>query len=282
MKLLKRLIHSNRLPIILAILFVSIYFTNAAPDSVWKKVDDGLFIGEFLSPQKSVTGDSKIIIVRIDPQKYELKLLTASEYKHSNLTVNQWCQKYNLIAGINAGMFQGDYSSNVGFMKNFNHTNNSRINSKYLSVAAFNPVDKSNAGFRIFDIDETKMKDILNNYRTVIQNLRLIKRPGKNRWSQQSKKWSEAALGQDREGNILFIFSRSPFSMHDLNKILLKLPIRLVCAQHLEGGPEASLFFSHNGKKLELVGSFETGFNEDDENTVFWPIPNVLGIIKRN
>ncbi len=237
MKLLKRLNHSNRLPVILAILFVSLYFTNAAPGSIWEKVDDGLFIGEFLSPQKSVTGDSKIVVVRIDPRKYELKLLTASEYKHSNLTVNQWCKKYNLIAGINAGMFQGDYSSNVGFMKNFNHTNNSRINSKYLSVAAFNPVDKSKTGFRIFDTDETKMKDILDNYRTVIQNLRLIKRPGKNRWSRQSKKWSEAALGQDREGNILFIFSRSPFSMFDLNEILLKLPIRLVCAQHLEGGP---------------------------------------------
>ncbi len=65
----------------------------------------------------------------------------------------------------------------------------------------------------------------------------------------------------DQEGNILFIFSRTPFSMHDLNNILIELPIKIDCAQHLEGGPEASLFFDYDGLLMEQMGSYETGFN---------------------
>ena len=70
--------------------------------------------------------------------------------------------------------------------------------------------------------------------------------------------------------------------MYEFNEILLSLPIDLQCAQHLEGGPEASLYLSHNGITIEKVGSYETDFNENDDNYAYWPIPNVLGIIKRN
>ena len=95
------------------------------------------------------------------------------------------------------------------------------------------------------------------------------------------KKWSEAALGQDKDGNVLFIFSRSPYSMHDLIDILKMLPIDIDCAQHLEGGPEASLFFSHKNIKIETMGSFETGFSENNENHFYWPIPNVIGFVHK-
>jgi hypothetical protein len=63
--------------------------------------------------------------------------------------------------------------------------------------------------------------------------------------------------------------------------MLLQLPIDLVCAQHLEGGPEASLYLSHGTKKLEIMGSYETKFNEADQNVQFLPLPNVFGIVKK-
>ena len=115
----------------------------------------------------------------------------------------------------------------------------------------------------------------------MIQNLRLIKRPGKTRWSKQSKKWSEVALGEDKKGNVLFIFNRSPSSMYDFNQSLLKLPIDIVCAQHLEGGPEASLYFAYNGTEVDIFGSYETHFNENEQNYRAWNIPNILGFIKK-
>ena len=54
--------------------------------------------------------------------------------------------------------------------------------------------------------------------------------------------------------------------MYDFNKILLDLPIRLVAAQHLEGGPEAQLYARYGDWTIDAVGSYETGFYESDAN----------------
>jgi Phosphodiester glycosidase len=111
--------------------------------------------------------------------------------------------------------------------------------------------------------------------------LRLIKRPGSNQWGKQDRMWSEAALGEDDAGRILFIFSRTPFSMQDLNEELLAAGIGVVAAQHLEGGPEAQLYVRAGSFKLEQFGSYETLFRENDSNATPWPIPNILGVRPR-
>jgi hypothetical protein len=105
---------------------------------------------------------------------------------------------------------------------------------------AFAPKRAGIPAFRIFDLDCTPMDTVQTRYRGVVQNLRLIERPGENRWSRQEKRWSEMALAEDEAGRILLVFSRSPYRMHVFNRVLLGLPIGVV-AQHLESGPEASL-----------------------------------------
>ena len=69
--------------------------------------------------------------------------------------------------------------------------------------------------------------------------------------------------------------------MHDLNQELLASDIGLVAAQHLEGGPEAQLCLRARETKLEMFGSYETFFREDDNNAVAWPVPNILGVRPR-
>jgi hypothetical protein len=271
-----------------AVLFALIAFLSLSNEAVsqepspWENIDDGLSVGEFDAPKKSTIGDSRILVIRVDPRKYQFKLLCRSELGHDELTISEWCRRYGLIGAVNAGMFQTDYRSNVGYMKNFKHINNATVSSSYQSVAVFEPLKEGGQAFRIVDTDVTPLKTVVDAYGIVIQNLRLIKRPALNRWQENNRRWSEAALGEDKQGNVLMIFSRSPYSMHELNRMLLELPIDLVAAQHLEGGPEASLFFAHKEKKILRVGSFETGFNEQDDNSVEWPIPNVLGFVRRS
>ena len=47
---------------------------------------------------------------------------------------------------------------------------------------------------------------------------------------------------------------------------------------HVEGGPEARLSIHTAGIDLDLNGSYETGFNENDDEREQWPIPNVLAV----
>ena len=248
----------------------------------WNTLAPGLELGTFDTTLPSEFGDQKITILRIDPHLWELEFAGVSQTPdqlHQRHTAKEWCEHRGYLAAINAGMFQTDYVRNVGYLKAGDHLNNPGVND-YLSVAAFDPVREGLPYFHIFDLDlpEVTMAQINRDYGTVIQNLRLIKRPEENRWKQQQKRWSEVALGEDDNGNILFIYCRSPFSMHDLNEMLLALDIGLQCAQHLEGGPEAQLYIEVGEFKQEMVGSYETDFYPRDDNHVAWKVPNVIGI----
>ena len=100
-------------------------------------------------------------------------------------------------------------------------------------------------------------------------------------WGKQERRWSEAAVAADKEGRILFVFSRRPYSMQELNEKLLGLPLGITAAMHVEGGPEASLSIHAGGVDLDLNGSYETGFNENDDERAQWPIPNLLAVARK-
>jgi hypothetical protein len=69
--------------------------------------------------------------------------------------------------------------------------------------------------------------------------------------------------------------------MHDLNQELLGAGLGIVAAQHLEGGPEAQLYFRAGGVEKEMFGSYGASFQVNGENTIPWPIPNVLAVRPR-
>lgn len=251
----------------------------------WTALAPGLDLGEFPLPraapgQPAVT----ITVLRIDPASWSLELHYKDRAEPPFLrTARQWCELRGLVAAINAFVTLVDFPVPYGFataqgrvlIRSANH---------FQSVAAFDPVPgRDLAPFRIFDLDTpgVTLDAIRGDYGSVVQNLRLIKRPGDNRWQRQDKRWSKAALAEDARGRILFVFCRAPLTMRDFNEALLGLGIGVVAAQHLDGGPPAQLFVSAGGVERELVGSHETGARENEGNVTAWPIPIVLGVRRR-
>ena len=249
--------------------------------SAWKPIAPGMELRSLNAQVPSLVGDSKIIILRIDPSEWQLDLVGASSTgDRPGHTAREWAGAYDLSVAINAGMFAQDHVTHLGYMEYRGHVSSPEVDD-YQSVAAFDPRNpEDRPPFRVFDLDVPgiTIETIRQDYASLVQNLRL----GTNRWSQQNKQWSEAALGEDTGGRVLLVFSRSPFSMHDLNAELLSADIGLVALQHLEGGPEAQLYLKAGDVELEVFGSYETGFREDDGNATAWPIPNVLGVRRRS
>lgn len=252
--------------------------------SGWQLLAPGMELKRLKPRTPNSTSDSPIIILRIDPNLWELEFVgVGTTHEMAGHTARVWCQLHGLTAATNAGMFDTDGKTHLGYLRYREQALNKNQN-QYQSVAAFDPRDPERLpGFHIFDLDaqETKLESVVKDYASAVQNLRLIKRPGLNQWGRQGKKWSEAALGEDSSGRILFIFSRAPFSMHDLNQELLSAGIGLVAAQHLEGGPEAQLYVQAGSAELEMFGSYETSFKQDDSNAIAWPVPNILGVRPR-
>jgi len=249
----------------------------------WRSLAPGLELGRYVRPAGAGAGEMHLVVVRVDPARWDLRLGLASEIDGADgLSAREWARRLGFAAAINAGMFATDALTHIGYLQHRGHVNNPRL-SRYQSVAAFCPKKSGTVPFRIFDVDAPgfSLEQVKARYNCVVQNLRLIKRPGQNRWDPQPKTWVEAALGEDRQGRALMIFSRTPQSMHDLNEALLALPLEIVCAQHLEGGPEAQLFVSVGDFSLEIVGGYENGAGTGALLGAAWPLPNVIGIVAR-
>jgi len=247
----------------------------------WRALKQGLEYAEFTAPLRSTHGDSKIRILRIDPTYFELKLVNASARPDGKpLTTKEWVRQENLAAAINASMFHADYRTSVALMKTKGHTNNPRV-TKDKAVLAFHPLISSIPPVQIIDRECQDFHQLQRQYASLVQNIRMISCRGNNVWAQQKRAWSTAAVGTDLQGRVLFIHVRSPYSVHDLIDMLLALPIELRNAMYVEGGPEAQLYVKSGDVELELVGSFETGFYERDDNTRAWPIPNAIGVRRK-
>jgi phosphodiester glycosidase len=224
------------------------------------------------------TGPDVLHVVRINPRRARLVALSRTKQDLRKRTAQQWCEDFGLVAVINAGMYDVDLVTHVGYMKTPTIVNNKRWNKTYESVLLLDGTAAPLPTARIMDRSDLNEK-ILKSFGTVIQNLRLIKNPGINVWEQQSRAWSEAAIAEDRSGNILFLFSRKPYTMFEFNEKLLQTGLNVVRAMHVEGGPEASLSLCSDTKKLHLAGRSETALHDaEDDDMVQITIPNIVGV----
>jgi hypothetical protein len=251
-----------------------------ADQGVWKELDEGLALGEFDAPQKAESGNSRITVLRIDPHYYAFKLLCADEHGKERLTVREWAREHRLVALVNAGMYQQDGFTSVGYMKNFGHLNNRRLN-RDNAILAFNATDSNLPEIQLIDRECQDFNSLKAKYQTLIQGIRMISCDRRNVWSQKPDRWSTVAVGLDKSGRVLFLFTRSPYSVHDFIEILLALPLDIRNAMYLEGGPQAAFYVAAGPVEVERHGSLETGFDEAEAIQLAFPIPNVLGIVRK-
>ena len=219
--------------------------------------------------------------MRLDAKQAPLVAAMASAVDRKPRTAAAWCRERKLAVAINLGMYAEDKLTNVGHAHGPGHVNNAHWSEKYKSVLVFAPKRARLPAAALIDLDAPGAQAALSGYGGAVQNLRLIRAPGQGVWGKQERRWSEAAVAADSAGRILFIFSRQPWAMNELRVLRVTLPLGITSAMHVEGGPEASLSIHAGGVDLDLNGSYETGFNENDGEKAQWPIPNVLGVPRR-
>lgn len=250
----------------------------APPLDAWKPLGVGVTYRAFDLDAPDAPDHDRLHVVRIEPAQVEWRVGLAAESGGPQQTAQAWANGLGVVAAINAGMYQEDHRRNVGYLRHGKHLNNPSWKKAYASAFAFGPRKKGLPAATMVDLDAPGATEQLANYQTVIQNLRLIKAPGVGVWKRSGRRWSEAAVALDDQGRVLFLFSRAPFEMEDLARKLLALPLGIVRAMHVEGGPEASLSVHARQLTLDLSGSYETGFFMRDDNAGQWKLPNVIGV----
>lgn len=257
------------LPLLLALLTAA---AQSHPTVTWRTLQRGVDLAVVQA------GAGPLYVVRVDPAKATLAGGIASNGGRSQ-TAAQWCRTAGFAVAINLGMYETDRRTHTGYLRDGAHLNNAHVND-YRSVLALRPAKAELPPALWVDLASSALPPALVQYGLVVQNLRLIAGNRKDVWSPTPRRWSEAAMAIDGKGRLLFLFSRAPYSMPEFNALILRLPLDVQQAMHLEGGPEASLSIHAAGVDVDLSGSYETGYVEDESNRDQWPLPNVLGVVR--
>lgn len=274
---------SRRLSGYFLIAFAALLFIRAptSAEVAWLPLEGGLDLAVIEAPIKSAVGNSRITVLRIDPKWFRFRLISAKELKSENRPAHGWAKRYDLVAAINAGMFRQDYKTSVGYMRNASHINNPNMTRDFNVVLAFNRRAKNLPPVQIIDLKCQDFATLKPRYDTLVQSLRMVDCKGRNRWGASTKMWSTAAIAETKNGRVLFIHARSPYQVRVFIGMLLRLPLAIRTMMYVEGGPEATLYVNARNARFENVGSYETGFREDDTNREAWPLPNVIGIVRK-
>lgn len=250
----------------------------------WKTLQDGLLYCELDAPEKSIINDSKLTILKIDPLKYSFRLLSASEHGRKSRSADEWAKDFGMNVIVNAGMFNPTRArTNKGYMRNYSHVNNSRFNKAYNVMMALNPKDKSKPSFQLFDLTHHRWDSIKPLYQSFCQGMRMIDWNGAPlAWDKRPGQSCSMVIGAtDLEGNIYFVFTRSPYTHQTVIRFLLGLPLNIRTTVYLEGGPEASLYVNSSDSIISKYGSYVSKTYARDDNDHFWKIPNVIGIVRK-
>ncbi|HTN52499.1 MAG TPA: phosphodiester glycosidase family protein [Anaeromyxobacter sp.] len=248
---------------------------SAAP---WQRLEAGLELA-WLDGPPGAPGDGKILVVRIDPAHFELRLLNASAPGEGGLhTARAWAERTGAAAAINAGLYQADYLTSVSQMRSRDHVNQRRV-SREKAFLAFDPLEPGIPAVRIVDRECEDVDRVTSRYGALVQSIRMVSCQRQNVWAESPRRASAAAIGLDGKGRILFVHARSAWPVHALVDALLALPLDLRRAMYVEGGPEAQLYVRAGKEELERVGAFESAPGAAPGEA--WPVPNVIAAIRR-
>ena len=203
----------------------------------WQRLEEGLDSADI------ITGSGwPLFAVRISPQQFDFVLCASSEHG-SPRSLAHWSSDFALVAAINAGMYLPDARTSVGYMRQGQHINQKRLANRPGAFFVAGPDRSARPDLpaaAILDRDDPRWQ-WLDSFALVVQNYRLIDASGNILWQRGGPTHAIAAVAEDRQGRILFLYAPGPLDPYEFSRELLDLPLGVRTAMYVEGGNQAGL-----------------------------------------
>lgn len=252
------------------------------PDySQWVELTKGMEYREIDAPKKSFIGDSKISILRMDPQLFHFDLYTATQFDSVPRDLHTWADTFDLLVAFNAGMYNlARPLQSRAYLKSGAHLNNGKILENFNLMLALGPKPNSQrSNIEVLDLTCANWEQEQHNFSGFAQGLRMIDCNGNPmNWQKKVQSCSMLIAAEDEKGWFYLIFTRSPYTHNQMIGFMMQMPYGLHDAIYLEGGPETSLLIDVNGHCIEKVGSWVSTTWERNDNNHFWRLPNIVGV----
>lgn len=252
------------------------------PDySQWVELTKGMEYREIDAPKKSFIGDSKISILRMDPQLFHFDLYTATQFDSVPRDLHTWADTFDLLVAFNAGMYNlARPLQSRAYLKSGAHLNNGKLLENFNLMLALGPKPNSQrSNIEVLDLTCANWEQEQQNFSGFAQGLRMIDCNGNPmNWQKKVQSCSMLIAAEDEKGWFYLIFTRSPYTHNQMIGFMTEMPYGLHDAIYLEGGPETSLLIDVNGHCIEKVGSWVSTTWERNDNNHFWRLPNIVGV----
>ncbi len=248
--------------------------------AAWTLVAPGLELAN-LSHTETGTEADKVLItaLRIDPARYDFCLYSVLWDSPQLLTSAEWAEQFDLTAVINACMFLPDGRSPTAYLRRGEESHR-QIASNYGGFFVSGPHREGLPRAAVLDKSDEGWEDLLSQYDTVAQNMRLLSAEGQQLWPENGPQHTIAAIAQDREGKILFLHCDSQVNVHRLVRALLAQPVLdLAKAIYVEGGSQSSLTLRTPGYTHTWTGTSPADLLLGA--ALRFPLPTVIGIRPR-
>ena len=196
------------------------------------------------------------------------------------LTLGQWADSHDLVAAINASMYLPDGVTSTGYMRQDDYINNKRLVRRFGAFFVAGPRQEGLPRADILTREDPQWQELLEQYRLVIQNYRMINDERRILWSPGGPLYAISAVAEDGAGKILFLHCREPLEAYSFAHALLHLPLDVRTVMYVEGGMQAGLVIRSPGLHQELRGRHLADFWVT--GNVRAQLPNVLGIRRRH
>lgn len=217
--------------------------------------------------------EAHLSILRIDPTFFDFVLCASSQHGALH-SLSRWSDIFGLTAAINAGMYLPDIRTNVGYLRDGSHVNQKRVSQRPGAFFVAGPEEASLPAVAILERGDPHWQH-LDHFRLVIQNYRMIDSQRNILWQQGGPPSAIAAVGEDGQGHILFIYCPEEVDPYYFCRWLLDLPLDIRTVMYVEGGSQAGLAVRSVTANRDLGGSIQ-GFLQGLVQKA--KLPNVLGI----
>ena len=269
------LLHKSAVLALLAVLCLTVKALCAdLPPNQWTEVSPGLAVQEFSLPD-----GPPLLVLRIDPARNDFVLGAASLDGRGARPLGKWAEEYNLLAAINASMYLPDGLTSTGYMRFGEHVNNGRQVSRFGAFFVAGPDREDLPRAALLDRESVNVSELLPHYRLVVQNYRMTTQDRKILWAEGGPLYAISAVGQDSQGNILFLHCREPIEAYEFASQALALPLQLRQIMYVEGGGQAGLLLRTSALVRDVSGQSRNPLLVSGKYGV--AVPNVLGVVGR-
>ena len=258
--------------------------TLPGKDIQWSSPEEGLDMAILSFTQEKTDEFSRRLLIRVlrfDTSRFDFRLFSSRWEEGPVPSLREWAENKHLIAAVNACMYHKDGETSTGYMRSGDKLNNDRIVSRYGAFFVTGPRVPGLPRAAVLDREKDDWQTLLPLYDTVVQNFRLMGQNGTQVWPEHGPEHAIAAIAEDMNGRILFLFCSDPASVHDFVLALnAHKNLNLNSAMYVEGGSAASLLLKEQ-HPVRLWNGMSPASYMLSSRGLDIPLPIILGLVSR-